>query len=210
MRIRSSVMAPVVVALLWFASPALAGPPLICFPFDIGAAKSLPMGRGGWRDVDSAYDIARLATDTLAILTPETPVIVRMETLRRAALYATARSSLGVTLLARLQERAAGASPAWSALFDVGYLVETYKQSNVISNDPVPGLAAIDGYAMVTRALTMHPDAGIEFAAAVITQGHVMLRAEHRGHLDRALTGAKGNPALLAVVTKHFRETGEL
>jgi len=71
-------------------APALAqaGPPLICWPMSIGNAPSLPWG-GGWHDTRPDYDgRGRLATDTLALLGSDTPVLVRMETLRRAAVYA--------------------------------------------------------------------------------------------------------------------------
>src|SRR5215468_11820370 len=67
--------------------PALAGPVLICKSYEIGAAKSLPWGGSDWRTVKPDYDIDRLVDDTLALLTPETPVIARMETLRRAVIY---------------------------------------------------------------------------------------------------------------------------
>src|SRR5262247_953708 len=68
--------------------PAPAGPVLICKNYEIGAAKSLPWGGSDWRSVKPDYDINRLVEDTLALLTPETPVIVRMETLHRAVIYA--------------------------------------------------------------------------------------------------------------------------
>src|SRR6188474_2811074 len=67
-----------------------AGTPLICHPYAIGAAKSLPGSDGDWKGVNPNYDRTHLVRDTLALLTPETPIIVRMETLRRAAIYATA------------------------------------------------------------------------------------------------------------------------
>ena len=75
---------------LTVATPALAGPPLLCHPFDIGAAKSLPWdGKAGWSQGRADYPLKQLVADTEAILQPGTPVIVRMETLRRAAIYAS-------------------------------------------------------------------------------------------------------------------------
>ena len=69
------------------STPALAGPPLLCHPFDIGAAASLPWdGAGGWFQGKSDYQLNRLVADTEAIPQPGTPVIVRRETLRRAAI----------------------------------------------------------------------------------------------------------------------------
>jgi len=93
-------------AALMTARPALAGPPLLCFPFDIGAARSLPIGHGSWRAIDPRYDVSHLADDTLALLAPQTPVLVRMETLRRATLYAADRPEVATALLARLRDRA--------------------------------------------------------------------------------------------------------
>src|SRR5215475_3189583 len=72
---------------LTLVRPAMAGPILVCKNYEIGAAKSLPWGGSDWRSVKSDYDINRLVEDTLALLTPDTPVIVRMETLRRAVIY---------------------------------------------------------------------------------------------------------------------------
>src|SRR5690606_35861288 len=68
---------------------ALAGPPLICHPFDIVTARSLPIGPadGGWSATDPTYDRSQLVADTLALLTPATPTLVRMETMRRATMY---------------------------------------------------------------------------------------------------------------------------
>src|SRR5215467_5360912 len=67
--------------------PAMAGPPLICHPFEIGNARSLPWGGTDWRAVKHDYEINHLVGDTLALLRPETTVIVRMETIRRATVY---------------------------------------------------------------------------------------------------------------------------
>src|SRR4029453_5770398 len=100
-----------VFALFAPVAPVLAGPPLLCHPFDIGDARSLPWdgreGSQGRRD----YNVANLVADTEAILTPTTPVIVRMETLRRAALYASLGGKAAAPLLGMMNDRvtAAGA-----------------------------------------------------------------------------------------------------
>ncbi len=64
------------------------GPPLVCHPLLIGNAKSLPSGDGPF-GFDKEYNRDQLIEETLALLSPNMPVIVRMETLRRATLYAT-------------------------------------------------------------------------------------------------------------------------
>jgi len=161
-------------AALASARPALAGPPLLCHPFDIGAARSLPMGTGGWQDVDRKYDTSRLVADTLAILTPDAPVRVRMETIRRATVYAATKRSLADALMAALQERAQHPDPKTAALavFDFGYLVETYREGVwAFSSKALPAVDAIDGYQLVLEAHAMQSDAQIQEAANLILSG---------------------------------------
>ena len=89
---------------------AQAGPPLICHPFNIGDAKSLPWGSGtGWDNPASSYDVKNLVADTLAILDQAPTVLVRMETMRRAAIYGAQDQSAVRTLLARLADRESAA-----------------------------------------------------------------------------------------------------
>ena len=114
--------------------PATAGPPLLCFPFDIGIARSLPMGHGDWRTVDPNYDVSQLVTDTLALLTPSTPVVVRMETLRRATIYAAANRELAKEVMSALKSRTDAKAPL--AAFDLGYLVESYLEAETAFRQP--------------------------------------------------------------------------
>ena len=73
--------------LVGFTTYAQAGPPLICHRIEIGQANSLPFIN--WNQKGSGgYDLKNLTRDTLAILDSNTPVLVRMETLRRASIYA--------------------------------------------------------------------------------------------------------------------------
>src|SRR4029079_8572358 len=108
-RFRPLLLLPLV---LLFASSAAAGPPLLCHPFDIGAAKSLPWSGPAWTAADPSYDVERLVKDTLSLLTPDTPVLVRMETLRRATVYARNDPARAGQLLARLADRTAGQASA--------------------------------------------------------------------------------------------------
>jgi len=201
---RRTTLALVTTIALAAANPALAGPPLVCFPFDIGTATSLPWdGAHGWKGMRADYDLERLNGDTLRLLTPATPVIVRMETLRRAALYATldpaAARALTSALLARAKEKGAAGKPDTLALFDAGYFVETLKQTEPISSSAAAAAAVVrqvDGYALVRDSLAVSGnDAAIEFAAALITSHPA--RAGHDEHARRARAGAPGN-ALLA------------
>jgi hypothetical protein len=177
--------------------PALAGPPLICRSFDIGTASSLPWNVGpNWKGAVDSYDRSRLTTDTLALLTDTTPILVRMETLRRAAIYASTDKRAAQELLSALVTKARAAGPDGKvnalSLFDAGYLAESYKQLDPISGWTAAVASAIDGRAMVERSLALRSgDAAISFAASLMTQG-----ASHANHLRQAQEGAKADQLL--------------
>jgi hypothetical protein len=211
--VRFSRLGLALAVLLCFANVALGGPPLICHTIEIGDAKSLPWVSHSWNlEGGENYDTQNLVRDTLEILGPSTPVIVRMETLRRATLYARKDPLAAKELLARLQARAASAEDSGQtdalAWFDVGYLAETYSQwigkawmrVNPQEQNPAAG---VDGYALVEKALTIRgPDPQMEFAAALITlSGHP---SEHLEHAQRAIAGAKNDPLLARNLATHF------
>src|SRR5215469_14169503 len=159
-------------ALLGLATVAQAGPPLICHAIEIGQAKSLPWVSDSWNlSGQENYDLKHLVPDTLAILNPDTAVLVRMETLRRATIYAQKDPRVAENLLAAVRDRAttteAHGQPDALAWFDAGYLVETYKQANWLF-EKAPGMigsqswvrsekqnpaTALDGSAWVTKAI---------------------------------------------------------
>jgi len=190
-----------------------AGTPLICHPYAIGSAQSLPGSPGDWQGVNPSYDRKNLQRDTLALLTPDTPVIVRMETLRRAAIYATAgmrgwstqqgsaedranTSGLLDQLRARTKD-AKGAALAL-ALFDVGFFAETLRHAGVDRS--------IDGYALLVQARELlGPDADVAFALA-LASSWPNRRAEHAAHLSRARAraGAKTGSLLATNLASHF------
>jgi len=179
------------------ASPALAGPPLLCFPFDIGPATSLPWDKDNnqWKGMRADYDVSHLAADTVALLTPTTPILVRMETLRRAALYATKDDKVAHGLVDTLVFRAKKAAPADAALaeFDAGYLIETLKQTTYFAPSTASIVETRDGYAMVQHSLTLrNNDPSIAFAAALMTWG----KADHNAHVQRAKAGATADMLL--------------
>src|SRR5262245_9389292 len=129
----SRFTAGILLLLAGMVTTALAGPPLVCHPLDIGDAKSLPWTGNSWNlSGNENYDTKNLVQDTLAILDSGAPVIVRMETLRRATLYARKDPQAAKELLTKLYKRTTAADPtahpdalAW---FDAGYLVEVYGQ----------------------------------------------------------------------------------
>lgn len=219
-RFSSRIIPLVIVGLVATAQPALAGPPLLCHPFDIGTAASLPWDgtANNWSKQQADYNLQNLTRDTEALLAPSTPVIVRMETLRRAALYASHDQRIATQLLSALTQRAndaerTGASPAATAmaLFDAGYLVETFKQIGQLGQSPefrtrakttASVVANAEGYALVSRSISLRPDdAGLQFAAAVINADRD--RAAYQQHATKARRGATQD-ALVARNLKHI------
>jgi len=205
-----------VAAVLLLANAAQAGPPLVCHAFEIGQAKSLPLAGDSWNLSGAEnYDTNNLVKDTLEILRPTTPVLVRMETLRRATLYARKDPIAAKELVTKLYSRAASAESAGHpdalAWFDVGYLVETYKQwigrdlphltdGMRLDRDPASGM---DGYAMVKKAIALRgDDAQMEFAAALITLSEP--GDEHAQHAQKAIAGAKNDALLAQNLATHF------
>jgi SAM-dependent MidA family methyltransferase len=126
-RIRALLVAAVALAAVLLSRPALAGPPLLCFPFDIGSMQSLPMGRGAWHATDPKYDVSHLVTDTLALLTQSAPLTLRMETIRRATIYASTHPTIAAHLMSELKKRSDAKAPL--AAFDYGYLIEASRES---------------------------------------------------------------------------------
>jgi hypothetical protein len=192
-------------AALLLARPALAGPPLLCFPFEIGKASSLPIGAGSWEAIDPRYDASHLVDDTIALLTPATPVVVRMETLRRATLYAAKHPAQAAALLDRLQQRASTSDAnAPLAVFDFGYLVETYKQATYLFGQQMKAAQTINGYSLVEKAAAMTGDSGVDFALAVMTRDKSRGAGVYQGHLAKVLKAAPGNSLIAVNVPKQF------
>jgi hypothetical protein len=187
---------------------ALAGPPLICHPFEIDGATSLPWISHDWNLSGSEnYDTSKLAFDTIAILDSSNVTVVHMETLRRATLYARKDPLAAKQLITRLVSRAeaAKASPASTppsalAVFDAGYLAETYKQWLGAENNPAQ---RFDGYALVQLALQRRGnDPQMEFAAALISVGNASINGQE--HAEKAIAGAKNDSLLARNLSAHF------
>jgi hypothetical protein len=207
-----------VAATLCFANIAQAGPPLICHSIEIGPAKSLRWISHSWNLSGAEnYDTKNLVKDTLEILGPDTPVLVRMETLRRATLYARADRFSAKELLAKLYARATSAEssghPDALSWFDVGYLAEAYKQWigqkwMQVNKDEQNPAAGVDGYALVKKAIALRgaalhgDDPQMEFAAALITLSGP--QDAHRQHAQKAIAGAKSDSLLAQNLATHF------
>ena len=209
--VRTAAAAALAVSL---AAAAEAGPPLLCHQFDAGNAALLPWAPAGqaWNAPDPSYDIKNLTADTLRLLSPEAPILARMENMRRAAIYAGRDERVAADLLTAVLARAqtdAGRGRDPLAWFDAGYLVETYRQMSQVykwdmlnagdkaawklRNEP-----AVDGYAMVAKALRLAPSPEMEFAASLMKSGPVS--AAHR---SRAAAGAQAGSLLARNLATH-------
>jgi hypothetical protein len=204
LRISSRLAISLAAVMLGLTSSAMAGPPLICHPIAIGQAKSLPWVELNYHKGDGSYDLQNLTKDTLAILDSDASVLVRMETLRRATLYARKDPQVAKELMTRLLARATDSDAdnigalAW---FDVGYLSETYKQW-MGKGEPNPA-AGLDGYSWVRKAISMRSqDPEMEFAAALITLTGPEI--DHSYHVQKAIAGAKNDPLLAQNLTSLF------
>ena len=195
-----------VLAAIITATPAFAGPPLLCHPFEIGTARSLPWD-GTWSQGKADYKIANLITDTETLLTPTTPVLVRMETLRRAALYASTNGQIANQLLSRLLARAneseTGGRPDAMALLDAAYVAEAFREIASLSGADFMAraegaratLGRADGYVLISRSISARPDdPAIQFAAALIAADKN--RAHYTDHAAKARAGAARDPLL--------------
>ena len=196
-----SVIGTVAIVLAMTAS-AFAGPPLICHRIEIGQAKTLPLI--DWNQKQTAgYDLNNLIGDTLAILDSNAPVLVRMETLRLATIYARHDPKVAKELLTRVHARAFGSDGQSDALawFDLGYLAESYTQWMPQHSNPATGL---NGYSLVKKAISLRgqDDPEMEFAAALITFSGPA--DEHKEHIRKSLAGAKNDPLLAQNLASRF------
>jgi hypothetical protein len=201
---RTSRAVLAVAVLVTLSRAVEAGPPLICHPFETGAAPLLPWSTGtGWNTPDRSYDVQRLASDTLRLLTPEAPVLARMENLRRATIYASRDRRVAAELLAAVLGRALGAAAEGGrdplAWFDAGYLIESYRQAepvfhrdalSSVERASAAGPGGLSGYRLVVKAMERAGSSPEMEYAASLMEGPAS--AEHR---RRATSGAKaGSP----------------
>ena len=176
---------------------AQAGPTLICHPYNIGDAKSLPWSAGSnWDNPDKSYNIKNLAGDTVAILDQTPTVLVRMETLRRAVLYGSKDHDAARTLLAQLK------TPGAAAIFDYGYFLSSLKQIEWLYKEDLTG--GVDGYPFVQKALAIQPDSSeMHFAAAIMASSPP--RPSDRDEHLRKARAAKNDSLLAQNISTHFQ-----
>lgn len=193
--------------LFLFATSAFAGPPLICHTIDIGNAKSLPWISHSWNLTGGeSYGTKNLISDTIAILDSDPTVLVHMETLRRATLYAqndpVASRQLLLKLLAR-SNAAGNSEQAALVSFDAGYYAETLNQLQWLHKNSTNLAQGFDGFSFVKKAIQLRgDDPQMDFAAALITlEGPA---AEHQRYAQKAIAGAKSDPLLARNLSAHF------
>jgi hypothetical protein len=202
-----------VLALLIVASAAEAGPPLICHPFETGPARLLPWAKApGWNTPDPTYDVRNVTADILRLLSPDAPVLSRMENLRRATIYASQSRDEAFELLTALLGRALSAQASGSRdpmpLFDAAYAIEAFRQSAGIqrwkSHQPREEwlsreLGELTGEPVIERALALAGgNAEMEFAASLMKRG-----AAADAHRRRAQAAALAD-SLLAKNLQRF------
>ncbi len=199
---------PLALATVPLAAPRLPAPlygtPLLCQEFAVGEAHSLPWGDDMQGRAD--YDRTHLVADTARILKTEPDALVRMETLRRAALYAGDDRALAWELVGRaglaVLEQSSTAAPEALAWLDLGFLTACLEQTGADLGFR-PGVAqGQQGYAYLLHALERartegcSQTAAIEFAAALVV--HPLTRRgptaedvqRYDQHLERARAGA--------------------
>jgi len=170
---RRTLIVSSLLGLLALAAPALAGPPFVCHPFEIGAAKSLPWGvPSNFMGMRDDYNTRNLVADTDALLTPSTPTLVRMETLRRAVMYASRDRVLADQLFALVMNRAKAAKEQRRqdamAFLDAGFVAESlteiqeaapYMKAFAGLNVALAGVTrGVSGRALIETSASWRPD----------------------------------------------------
>lgn len=198
------------VIVLVSASPALAGPPLICHPFETGSTKLLAWGAdtSNWNAALPGYNLKALTTDTVRLLEADPAVLTRMENLRRATIYAMRDPVIAQEFLKSMLGRALSTTPTAATWFDAGYVIEAYKQAKHLRPTgpfdrsawaAVDETLSVDGYGFVKKAIAMGgPTAEMEFAASLMTQG-----AASTAHRSRATASAARGSFLAANLSKY-------
>lgn len=161
-------------------APAWAGPPVVCHVVQIGSAQSLPWNSSltSWNGSDPSYNISNVVDDTLKILTASAPTELRMETLRRAAIYSARQDDVAGRLLGRLIARVRSSESAHrsapTAWFDAAYYAEGVRELRRAYSLPqlTPGLDEVGWIRNAVRLGGKH----MEQAVALVQSGHMEAR----------------------------------
>jgi hypothetical protein len=178
---------------------------MICHSYSIGTDTSLPWGDAtSWNSPDPKYDAANLTNDTLAVLDSGKPLLTRMETLRRAAVYASKDMAAGLALANRLTARALAAEVKGHndslALFDAGYFVESMKQLAHLTRTAL--FSPIDGYDWAKRSVPgLQEKLTAEYALGLMQAATTWPNV----HMERAIMGAQEGSLLAQNLVKHYQ-----
>jgi len=203
------ILSTAVLAVFMVGIGSAVNAPLLFAAFDIEPAESLPWAATGhYIGIRDDYDARRVVADTEKLLASEMPTIVRMETLRRAAVYASRDRRVAEQLVAFVAGRIAsvprpGSYPDAMALFDAGYVIEVLKElEEFVSGSKVvwgrdPAIVGItrpyDSRGLIERSAALRPhDGAIQLALALLSPA-----GEADAHLRKARESAV-NDALLA------------
>lgn len=189
--------------------------PLVKWALAIGDAKSLPWGDpNSWNAPASGYDIAKVPGDTQALLAPETPVLVRMETMRRAIAYSQldpgiAYQVLGA-LLNRVRDADAAGKPDVLAAFDVGYFFEACRQAKWLKTEY---LGDRNGYSLVVRAIQLTGNTDPRFLEMQFAAGLILLEPKgqhpYYPHFKTVVKEVKEGTLLEKNLVTHLKKTFE-
>lgn len=207
------------------AAPApLFGPPTLCWPLEIGEARSLPFGAEPFETAPGLAP-ADVPARALALLDDEAAADVRMETLRRAVVYvsrigqrgepaqlAIARAALLSGLKDRVLRAAADGQAAPGAWFDLGYALAALREADAPTTPDGRGKwscdAALDADRYLRAAVAAAPDdAGLRFGAALAgagLRGFAAAPSERHTHALAALRGAPEGSRLRRNVCSHL------
>jgi hypothetical protein len=204
---KTTMIASLMLSALAMAMPALAGPPFVCHVFDIGTAKSLPWGAvNNFMGMRDDYDFHHVVADAETLLTPSTPTLVRMETLRRASIYASRDRAVAQQLIAsvmgRMQAADRAGHPDALALFDAGYVVEALSELEQfgLHMKTLAGLErelagitySFESRPLLERSAALRPgDASIQFALGLISRA-----PESETHMQKARAAARQDELL--------------
>jgi len=215
-----SITAPIVVSLFLSAHDALAGPPLLCHALEIGDANSLPWGDGEWENGKIEWTDEDFVSRTLALLSPDAAILTRMETIRRATIHAAEHPKAARALMAAVRLRFDNdESPDANVLFDLGYLSAAYAQMNIVTDHNAVGVTGgkrqsltvpegLSVYDLLRKSASLAKDAApVEFALALVTMSP--LHPDHKGHIQRAVSGASEESLLATNLVQRFGRAGQ-
>jgi len=189
--------------------------PLVRWPLAIGDARSLPWGDPlGWDAISPGYDVQQVPADTLAVLSPETPVLARMETIRRALVYSRTDPRVAYQVLAALTGRVRDADGAGKAdvlaWFDLGYLVESFRQARWLNTE---SLVEVNGYSLVMKAIRVAGDSAPGALEMQLAAGLALLEPKgqhpYYPHFKTVVRGASEGSLLEKNLLLHLRDKFE-